>query len=121
MTILEALAEAAGDCEPITRGDLLTRLKERRVEIYTGVRVREITTSAVEFEADGRLETLPAELVVTAVGAEADHRLEQELSGQGFPVYVIGDARKPRGIYEAINEGWLAALKLSEEGGRWNG
>jgi len=121
VTILEALAKAAGDCEPITRGDLLTRLKERRVEIYTGVRVREITTSAVEFEAAGRLETLPAELVVTAVGAEADHRLEQGLQGRGLPVYVIGDARKPRGIYEAINEGWLAAMKLSEEGGRWNG
>jgi len=99
VTLLEALTSIAGDCEPITRRDLLFRMEEERIDVRTGIRLREITYSEVIFDDADRLEKLPAEL--------------------GFPVYVVGDASTPRGIYEAINEGWLAAVKLSQgtEGG----
>jgi len=119
VTLLEALTSIAGDCEPITRRDLLSRMKGEEIDVHTGIRLREITYSEVIFDDAGRLEKLPAELVITAVGAEADRSMERELQKSGFPVYVVGDASTPRGIYEAINEGWLAAVKLSQgtEGG----
>ena len=114
VTILEALPAIAGDCEPITKRDLLSRLEKEEIDVRTAVRIAEITDSEVRFEERDRLEGIPAESVVTAVGGEADQYLAQELERRGIPVRSIGDALEPRGIYEAINEGWLAAVKLSE-------
>jgi len=114
VTLLEALPSVAGDCEPITKRDILSQLEERKIDVRTGVRIVEITPSEVRFEETGRTEEILAELIITAVGAAANDSLAEELQGSTFPVYVIGDASMPRGIYEAINEGWLAAVKLSE-------
>ena len=110
VTVVEALDSVAGDCEPVTRGELLRRLDAVDVRLRVHAVVREITPSEVVIDAEGEEECLPAEYVVGAVGVVSNRHLAEELAGAPFPVRVIGDAREARGIFEAIHEGWLEAV-----------
>jgi 2,4-dienoyl-CoA reductase (NADPH2) len=55
------------------------------------------------------LNTIDADSVVIALGAESDTTLADELSEAGIEFTLIGDARKPNSILEAVHEGFLAA------------
>jgi 2,4-dienoyl-CoA reductase-like NADH-dependent reductase (Old Yellow Enzyme family)/thioredoxin reductase len=113
VTVVEALDDVASDCEPITRGELASRLVEEGVTVRTGVTVLEITPLGIRIESKGREELVAAESVVCAIGSGPDCRLSEELAEATFPVRVIGDAREARGICEAIHEGWRAAVTLA--------
>lgn len=111
--LLETLDLPAGDCEPITRVELLDRLNEMGVRILTGVTVQRVSengqiviTTSEEIEKN-----FDTERVVMAVGATSNHALEEGLSGSPFDVVVVGDARSPRGIQEAVFEGWNAVIR----------
>ncbi len=114
--LVEALDEIAGDCEPITRRNLVRRLETEGVGLRVGAAVREITSTDVIIDIAGSEERLPAILVVCAIGCEADGRLASDLSEAPFPIRPIGDACEPRGIYEAVHEGWLEAVSVGTEG-----
>jgi NADPH-dependent 2,4-dienoyl-CoA reductase/sulfur reductase-like enzyme len=120
--LVEALDAVANDCEPITRGDLLGRLEMAGVGLRVGATLREITASGVAIEREGKGEHLRADVVVCAIGCLSNDRLSSELADAPFLVRVIGDAREPRGIYEAVHEGWHAAASVgAEEFGEENG
>jgi len=110
--LVEALDEIAGDCEPITRSDLVRRLEAEGVGVRVGATLQEITSSDVAIECAGNEEWLSADLVVCAIGCAPNDRLASDLADASFPVRTIGDARDPRGIYEAVHEGWLAAVSV---------
>ena len=108
VTLVEALGMIGGDCEPISRSVLIRHLAESNVQTYTDVCATQITSDAVVLTHGGESLRIPADRVVTAVGATSNDRLAEELRDTEFPVYVVGDARSPRGIAEAIYEGWRA-------------
>ena len=114
--LVEVLDEIAADCEPITRCDLVRRLEAEGVGVRVGATLREITPSDVAIECGGATERLASDLVVCAIGCVPNDRLTSDLAGAPFPVQTIGDARKPRGIFEAVHEGWLAAVSVGAEG-----
>ena len=111
--LLETLDLPAGDCEPITRVELLDRLNEMGVHILTGVTVQRVSKNGqiIITTAEGIEKNFDTERVVTAVGATSNDALEEELSGSPFDVVVVGDARSPRGIQEAIFEGWGSVIR----------
>ena len=109
VTVLELLDDVGQDCEPISRGALLRHLEEQHVGVLTGVRVIEIRSDTLLIEQDGHPSVLPATRVIVAIGAESNPSLADELRNDPFPVFVVGDARDPRGIQEAVYEGWRAA------------
>jgi len=109
VTVLELLDDVGQDCEPISRGALLRHLEEQHVGVLTGVRVIEIRSDTLLIEQDGHPSVLPAIRVIVAIGAESNPTLADELRHDPFPVLVVGDARDPRGIQEAVYEGWRAA------------
>ncbi len=111
VTVLELLNDVGRDCEPISLAALLRHLEEGHVEIRTDVRVIEIRSDTVLIEKDGRQSELPATRVVVAIGAESNLTVANELRDDPFPVFVVGDARDPRGIQEAVYEGWRAAWR----------
>ena len=113
VTLIELLDEIASDCEPITRGALLRRLSEQDVHILSGTTVLEITTSEVSVERNDRSEQVPAETVICAVGSLPVHEPQEEMVTAACPVIRIGDARSARGIYEAVYEGWRAAVQVA--------
>jgi len=111
VTVLELLGDVGQDCEPISRRALLRYLEEQHVEVRAGVHVVEIRSDTVLIEEAGRQSELPATRVIVAIGAESNLALANELEDDPFPVSVVGDARDPRGIQEAVYEGWRAAWR----------
>ncbi len=112
VTLLEVLDAVGEDCEPITRAALIERLDVLGVSIHTGIRVAEIGSDAVVFDEGGHRREAKAARVVVAIGNRPNLDLAEALSEEPFPVVVVGDARDPRGIQEAVSEGWRAAREV---------
>lgn len=114
VTLVEIRAELATDCEPITRADLIERLRARGVAMLVDASVREITAADVVIDAEAGTQRLAADAVVCAIRSDPDRSLVQDLEEAAFRVRVVGDAREVRGIYEAIHEGWGSARDVDE-------
>ncbi len=111
--LVELLEDIARDMEPVSRKLALKQLKEAAVPVHTSTRVLRIEEGyAVVENGDGEQRLGPFDTVIMAVGAVAQDELSAVLTEQGFTVRVIGDASQPRQIYDAVKEGWEAALEL---------
>lgn len=87
-------------------------LAEADVKTITGIRVKEIFADRVEFQDNDDIRTIPCDTVVIAAGFKADHALEEALEQAGVSVQSVGDAVKPRKVYDAVHEGFHAARLL---------
>jgi 2,4-dienoyl-CoA reductase-like NADH-dependent reductase (Old Yellow Enzyme family)/thioredoxin reductase len=81
------------------------RIKEGGGKILIGARVTNIDENFVAFTQGGEEKTLPAAMVITAMGAKPDNALEKILGGLGIDYRIVGDAKSPRRLLEAIHEG----------------
>ena len=54
----------------------------------------------------------PFDTVVLAVGMRKVNDLEQPLTEKGMNVHVIGDAKEPRQIYDAVREGFMIGMTI---------
>jgi thioredoxin reductase len=55
---------------------------------------------------------MPVDQVVIAVGLKANDELKKALEEMGIPFSIVGDAKQPRRIIEATEEGARAAWSL---------
>jgi 2,4-dienoyl-CoA reductase (NADPH2) len=98
--------------DPLPRAMLLRRLGEQGVEIRTGTSVARIAEGRV-FLSDRKPEHgIPVDGVVLAVGTTPNRELVDALAGSGVHTLTIGDARLPRGVGEAILEGFEAGAAV---------
>jgi NADPH-dependent 2,4-dienoyl-CoA reductase/sulfur reductase-like enzyme len=112
VTLVELQETVAEKLDPLPRAMLLNRLREQGVEIRTRTSVTRVAEGKV-FLADGKDETeVPVDLVVLAVGMGPNRELEEALAGSGLETLIIGDAREPRGVGEAILEGFEAGAAV---------
>ena len=111
VTVLKRYKTVSRRIEPLYRDYLLRKLKERGVKIVTEVEVREITDDGVVVQdRQGGRRLIPADRVVMARGARPANGLAREL--EDLHPLVIGDARQPRKIIDAIQEGFMAAKAI---------
>ena len=82
------------------------------VELRPGTKLVEITDDAVIVETAQGRESVIADTVIMAVGSKSLNHLAGEAGMAGVETVVIGDAKSPRKIAEAIREGFEAALKI---------
>lgn len=69
---------------------LISRLLEKGCQILTGAKVCSVEGDRLVYEQDGKTYQISGiDMVVSAVGFSQDHRLRDELEGQGIPVYVV--------------------------------
>ncbi|MGH3024210.1 MAG: FAD-dependent oxidoreductase [Gaiellaceae bacterium] len=59
--------------------------------------------------------SLPADLVVLALGRVPERALPEDLAARGLEVHEAGDCLSPRGLEEAILEGTLAARRCAPQ------
>jgi len=105
--------EIADDEENITRLSLLARLQQKRVNIVNGYKLEKITEDGViASDRNGNKKALPADYVVIALGSIPYNPIEQELRTRFKDYYVIGDAKEPRKIRDAILEGFLTGYRI---------
>jgi 2,4-dienoyl-CoA reductase-like NADH-dependent reductase (Old Yellow Enzyme family)/thioredoxin reductase len=103
--IVEQLPKIAGQLESITRKVLLQRLKQNKVQVFTGHRLSRIADHGVYVTAEeGKEFFIEAQAVVIAVGYQADTRLYEQIKSCGIPIYQIGDCLEPRSARAAIRE-----------------
>lgn len=113
VTIVEMLDEVAGRMPLALRNLLLARLADKGVTILTGIQCRELTEDGlVIITKEGREKTIAVDNVVLASGDKPNRLLLKELQGAAIPVYPIGDCVEPRGIAEAVAEGFSIGLAL---------
>ena len=115
VTVVEALSEAGTNMETTVRmtffrkpGGLLDKYK---ITVMTNSPVIEVKNNGVEIVNElGCRKLVEGDTVICAVGRCSV--LNSELTEAIDEVYVIGDAREPRKIIDAIHEGFTAALDI---------
>lgn len=108
VTILEMMDSIANGIGATFIGHLFQTLDKLGVTVRCGVKVTEITTDEVRL-ADG---AVSAQNVVIAVGYRDDGGLVDALRQACDEVCVIGDAKSPRRILDAVDDAFEAASSL---------
>ncbi len=112
VTVVDLLPRLATNMARTTRWVLMKDLAAHNVRMITQARVTAITDQGVEIDRNGVREMLAADCVVMATGAVSCRELYERLCEKGRNVYLVGDAKEPRRIVEAIQEGFQTALEI---------
>jgi len=115
VTVVEALPEAGADLEPSVQMSFFRKpgglIDKYRIKIITGSPVVEVESSGVEIvDALGCRRLIKGDTVICAAGRRSV--VCCELAEGMAEVCVIGDARAPRKITDAIHEGFTVALDI---------
>ena len=112
VTVVEMLDAVATDIHSMVRVALLEELNKHGVKILTGVKFEAVTGEGVEaVDRESRKVRVKADTVVFAVGARARDQLAKDLKGK-IDLRIIGDAKQPRRIRDAISEGYVTAYEI---------
>ena len=105
VTIVEMLEDIALDVIPQTRMLLMPRLQEKGVKAITSATVKEVLEDGVVITRNGQEETINGmDFIVLACGAKSVDGLSDKIKDKVPEVYVIGDAKAPRKVLDAIAE-----------------
>jgi NADPH-dependent 2,4-dienoyl-CoA reductase/sulfur reductase-like enzyme len=113
VVIVELLEELARDMLPISKKLILKELMAAGVEILASTEVTRLEGRKAFVAHEGNERLLGVfDSVVISVGTRSVNSLEPLLKQKGIEVITIGDAAKPRQIYDAVKEGYEAARLL---------
>ena len=112
VTLVEQLSGVATDAPIDDRTLLLQRLEQAGVTLRTETTLMEVRSGQVVVEDLHGAHELPAETVVLCLGARPVDDLADALERDGHRVSVVGDAKEPRKVTEAIQEGARAAVAV---------
>ncbi len=136
VTLLAPGRKVGGGFGKSTRWMMLREIKEKGVKVTTEAKVKRLESDAVIYQQEGEEKTIPADMIVLAQGWKPgtlpDGSPEQEVcspqSGQSVSarekvlpenfaekIVVIGDARRPGRISEAVKDAFHAAMTLKED------
>ncbi|MFO7962300.1 MAG: NAD(P)/FAD-dependent oxidoreductase [Desulfobacterales bacterium] len=117
VTIVEVLGKVARGMMPPQRHFLLNRLNEKNVHILTSTKIMEIGTDDVTIRSvDGVKKIGPFNHIVVAAGAVSVNRLTTELHDAVPEICIIGDARDPGNIFNAVQEAYEVIRFLKKSG-----
>jgi 2,4-dienoyl-CoA reductase-like NADH-dependent reductase (Old Yellow Enzyme family) len=88
------------------------RIKDGGGRLFFGAKVVAIEEGVVRFHQMNTEQEERAALVVNALGAKSENYLEDLLKEMEVPYRIVGDARSPRRIIEAIHEGFKAGEEI---------
>jgi pyruvate/2-oxoglutarate dehydrogenase complex dihydrolipoamide dehydrogenase (E3) component len=114
VTIVEMQDKVAPDSYPMHRVAMVHEM-EKRLSCRTGLKVTAVLKDGVKaVDKDGKDLFLEADTVVQALGMKANREEAEALRAAAgdTPVYEIGDCVRAAKAYEAIKEGYLAAMAI---------
>jgi 2,4-dienoyl-CoA reductase-like NADH-dependent reductase (Old Yellow Enzyme family)/thioredoxin reductase len=114
VTLVEMLEDIASDLINHLQHYLKHRLNEKSVTIHTSTQVKELGKGyAMVEDASGIRKLDDFDSIILALGSEKPNDdVYKSLEGKVSELYVIGDAREPREIVDAVYEGEEIAIKL---------
>jgi 2,4-dienoyl-CoA reductase-like NADH-dependent reductase (Old Yellow Enzyme family)/thioredoxin reductase len=113
VTIIEMLNDIALDMEFLNRMDLMSKIQEANIEVLLERKVERIDSHGVALlNQEMKKEEVKGDIVVLAVGATPVNDLAKGLEDKVEEIHVVGDCYQPRKIFDAVYEGFRAALGL---------
>lgn len=113
VTVVERLSSSAGEMDVINRTILLQKLNKYGVKIHLNANVKEITaTKVIITDSTGKEIELEADTVINATGFDPNNDPFFKLKDIVKDVHIIGDAKKPSNIHDAVHEGYQLGLNL---------
>mgnify|MGYP001053259501 CR=1 FL=1 len=112
VTVIEMLDQLGKNFGRSTRWGMLQDVERCGVKTRVAATVVEITTEYVRIETEGRIEEIPADSVVLAVGTRAFNPLQERVAARGVALRVVGDAVRPAMVFDAIHEGFTAGRDI---------
>lgn len=95
------------------RDFLIARISHKPITIITSAKVSSITENSISYIKNDKEEILNGiDTIIIAMGTNSNNALAKELEPLNIPVHVIGDAKQPRKIMNAIEEGRETAINL---------
>lgn len=114
VTIFELLAGTATGLESSTKFDLISGLRQLKVDINTQTTVKEISSEGVHFEnAEGK-QFLASDTIIMSIGQKSERNdlvenIKRELN---IPARYIGDAQNVGKVLNAVSEGFHAGFAV---------
>jgi 2,4-dienoyl-CoA reductase (NADPH2) len=112
IVLLEMIQKVGTDIGRSTRWAMMQDVERAGIEMRVATRALEIGESCVRVELDGKVEEIPADTVVLAVGARALNELQGPLERRRIPVQIVGDAKTPAKAYDAVHQGFAAGRSV---------
>ena len=113
VTVVELLDEVAGDMEKITAKLLLNNLKSYGVRLLTETKIARFEGGKAFIEGDkGEYLLGEFDTIVVATGSKPVNELEGEIRKTGLNVYLIGDAKNPSNIIDAVTDGFNLGCQI---------
>ncbi|MBI2355527.1 MAG: FAD-dependent oxidoreductase [Deltaproteobacteria bacterium] len=112
VTVIEMLDELGKNFGRSTRWGMMQDVERYGVATRAAARVVEITAGCVWIENGGRIEEIPADSVVLAVGTRAQNPLQEDVAARGWALRVVGDAQRPAMVFDAIHQGFMAGREI---------
>jgi len=102
----------AGHMGVMTRRQFLAKLRQSPIAIEAHSPMEKITREGVIIRKDGQSVVVEADTVTLAPAPRPDTQLGEQLTGVVPELHIIGDYAEPRGIADAIREGFRVACEL---------
>lgn len=112
ITVVDMVDRLAGNVGPTSRWALVKSLKLSGVRMMPNTRLIEIRDESVIVRTGEKRQAIAADTVVLALGSVSNEVLSNEAKRLGIKTLVIGDAKRPRKISDAVLEGFEAALMV---------
>ncbi len=110
--LIEMIDKIGKDFGKTTRWGMLQDVSRYGIETRAATRALEITKSGIKVEAGGKVEEIPADTIVLAVGARPENALKSVIESKGIPCDMAGDAEKIGMAFDAVHQGFAAGMKI---------
>lgn len=109
---LEDILKTGGPMAPMNEFMLRDLLAFHKIGIHTSARVKKISQNDIEYEQNGKSETLTCDQVILATGYRSVHDLYDAIKSEYELVYNLGDGREVRNIRGAIWDAYEVARSV---------
>lgn len=114
VTVIEMQEKLAPDAYKMHRVGLIHEL-DQQVAYHTGMKCTRITATGVEaVDSTGAPVLLEADTVVYALGMQPNKQeaLELQTAVKDVPTWLVGDCVAPGKVYDAVHQGFVAAMSI---------
>ena len=112
VSLIEMVDKLGTNFGKSTRWSMLQDVKRSAIATHTEAKVLEITPTGVVIEQADQQLTIEADTVVLAVGTKAFNPLQKIAAELHIPCEVVGDAKQPAMVFDAIHQGFTAGHNL---------
>ncbi|MBF0111116.1 MAG: FAD-dependent oxidoreductase [Desulfamplus sp.] len=112
ITIVEMMNKVGQEFGKSTRWVMLQDMERLGISVKLKSRVVEITQDGIVVETPDGVEEIMADSIVIATGSASNNALVPEIDKLNIPFDVIGDAKSVGMAFDAVHQGFLAALNI---------